>query len=113
MDLDTSERLGGVRSIAQRRTDHRGGILTRYTVLCVRGKPNARLLLPSELIVARDGSSEDIVKYVVDVIESYDSGTRSYSELSMRIKEKAQTKLMRFNTTALTQMFSACCDSRR
>ena len=25
------------------------------------GKPNARLLLPSELIVARDGSSEDIV----------------------------------------------------
>ena len=77
------------------------------------GKPNARLLLPSELIVARDGSSEDIVKYVVDVIESYDSGRRSYSELSMRIKETAQIKLTRFNTTALTQMLSACCDSRR
>ena len=77
------------------------------------GKPNARLLLPSDLVIARDGSSEDIVKCVVDVIESYDSGRRSYSELSMRIKEKAQTKLTRFNTTALTQMLSACCDSRR
>ena len=76
-------------------------------------KPNTRLLLPSELVVARDGSSEDIVKYVVDVIESYDSGRRSYNELSMRIKEKARTKLTRFNTTALTQNFSACCDSRR
>ena len=68
------------------------------------------LLLTSELVVARDGLSEDIVKYVVEVIESYDSGRRSYSELSMRIKETAQTKLTRFNTTALTQMFSACCD---
>ena len=27
-----------VRPIAQRRTDHRGSILTRYTVLCVRGE---------------------------------------------------------------------------
>ena len=76
-------------------------------------KRNAHLLLPSELVVARDGLSEDIVKYVVEVIESYDSGRRSYSELSMRIKEKARTKLTRFNTTVLTQMFSACCDSRR
>ena len=75
-------------------------------------KPNARLLLPSELVVARNGSSEDIVKYVVDVIESYDSGRRSYHDLSMRIKEKALTKLTRFNRSALTQMFSACCDSR-
>ena len=28
------------------------------------GKPNARLLSPSELIVARDALSEDILKYV-------------------------------------------------
>ena len=95
-----------------------GQIIAEASLLCIQcfafaGKPNARLLSPSELIVARDALSEDILKYVVDAIESYDSGRRSYSELSMRIKEKAQTKLTRFNTTALTQMLSACCDSRR
>ena len=74
-------------------------------------KPNARLLLPDDLVIAHDSSAEDIIKFTMDVIDSYDSGMKSYDDLSALVREQAKDRLTRVDVHDLEVEFKSCCDS--
>ena len=74
-------------------------------------KPNARLLLPDALVIAHDRSAEDIITFTMDVIDSYDSGMKSYDDLSALVRERATDRLTRVDVHDLELKFKSCCDS--
>jgi len=74
-------------------------------------KPNARLLLPDDLVIAHDSSAEGIITFTMDVIDSYDSGMKSYDNLSALVRERATDRLTRVDVHDLELKFKSCCDS--
>ena len=74
-------------------------------------KPNARLLLPDDLVIAHDSSAEGIITFTMDVIDSYDSGMKSYDDLSALSRERATDRLTRVDVHDLELEFRSCCAS--